>query len=205
MEHMRAALERERSGLIEAYLPLAAHAARRFARRGAERDDLAQVAALAVVRAVDRRDPTRRELLSAYVSRSVDGELRRYLRDRAAPVRVPRAARGDDTPAWRTAQAPLQLGEDDWLDDRESLEDASLDRALVAKAARALDGRQRRIVLLCFFLDRTQEEVAAELGISQAQVSRLLDAALRSMRRRLERDEPVEPAVAALGSADVAS
>ena len=83
----------ERSRLIEQYLPLARGAARRFARRGVERDDLTQVASLAIVRAVDRCDPRRSELLPAYVSRSVDGELRRHLRDRAAAVRVPRAAR----------------------------------------------------------------------------------------------------------------
>lgn len=183
----------ERSRLIEAYLPLARGAARRFARRGVERDDLTQVAALAVVRAVDRRDPRRAELLPAYVSRSVEGELRRHLRDHAAPVRIPRAARFDDTPARRTAEAPLPLDLGECGDDA-LLEETTLDRALVARAARSLDARQRQILLLRFFLDRTQEEVAAELGISQAHVSRLLADALRRMRRRLEREEPLKPA-----------
>jgi RNA polymerase sigma-B factor len=183
----------ERSRLIEEYLPLARGAARRFARRGVERDDLTQVASLAIVRAVDRCDPRRTELLPAYVSRSVEGELRRHLRDRAAAVRVPRAARSDDTPERRTAEAPISLGDEDWGTDTEPLEDVMLERALIARAARALDVRQRRILLLRFFLDRTQEEVADELGISQAHVSRLLDDALRRMRRRLERDEPLMP------------
>jgi hypothetical protein len=35
--------------------------------------------------------------------------------------------------------------------------------------------------------------VATELGLSQAHVSRLLADALRRMRRRLERDEPLNP------------
>jgi RNA polymerase sigma-B factor len=183
----------ERGRLIELYLPLANRAAQRFARRGVERDDLEQVAALAVVRAVDRRDPRRSELLAAYVNRTVDGELRRHLRDRVAAVRVPRGALADDSPERRTAQAPLQLVEDEWTGDEPPVEETTLDRALVARAARALDARQRRILLLCFFLDRTQEEAAAELGLSQAHVSRLLADALRRMRRRLELDEPLNP------------
>jgi RNA polymerase sigma-B factor len=183
----------ERRRLIEEFLPLAKVAARRFAHRGVEREDLAQVAALALVRAVDRHDPGRSELLPAYLSRSVEGELRRHLRDRAAAVRIPRAARFDDTAARRTAEAPLLLGEEEWSGGDPPLEDTTLDRALIARAARALDARQRRILLLCFFLDRTQEEVAAELGISQAHVSRLLTDALQRMRRRLERDEPLKP------------
>lgn len=186
-------LDPERSRLIELYLPLAHVAAQRFARRGVERDDLVQVAALAVVRAVDRRDPGRSELLAAYVHRSVDGELRHHLRDRGATVRVPRAARSVDSPLRRTAQAPLPFAEDEWTGEETLVEDLMLERALIARAARALDPRQRRIVLLCFFLDRTQEEVATELGLSQAHVSRLLADALRRMRRRLERDEPLNP------------
>jgi RNA polymerase sigma-B factor len=181
----------ERCRLIEEYLPHARCAARRFARRGVERDDLAQVAALAVVHAVDRRDPGRAELLPAYVGRVVDGELRRHLRDRAAAVRIPRAARFDDTLARRTAQAPLPLADEDRPADGPPLEEVTLERALIARAARSLDGRQRRILLLCFFCDLTQEEAAAELGISQAQVSRLLADALGRMRRLLDRDAAV--------------
>jgi RNA polymerase sigma-B factor len=183
----------ERRRLIEEYLPLANGAARRFARRGVDSEDLTQVAALAIVRAVDRRDPERAETLPAYVNRSVDGELRRHLRDRTAAVRVPRAARSDDTAARRTAETPISLGDDDWSVEAEPLEEVMLDRALIAKASRALDARQRRILLLRFFLDRTQEEVATELGISQAHVSRLLADALRRMRRRLEHEEPLKP------------
>jgi RNA polymerase sigma-B factor len=192
MTHAGVAGDVERRRLIEAFLPLANVTARRFARRGVEREDLAQVAALALVRAVDRRDPHRSELLPAYVSRTIEGELRRHLRDRAAAVRIPRAARFDDTAARRTAEAPIALSDQE-SSGAEPLEDVSLERALVARAARTLDLRQRRIVLLCFFLDRTQEEAAEELGISQAHVSRLLSDALERMRRGLERDEPLKP------------
>jgi len=190
MPRVETAPDPDRRRLIEEYLPQARCAAQRFARRGVERDDLAQVAALAVVHAVDRRDLRRAELLPAYVSRVVDGELRRHLRDRAAVVRIPRAARFDDTLARRTAQAPLPLADEDRAAGGAPVEEVTIERALIARAARSLDGRQRRLLLLCFFRDLTQEEAAAELGISQAQVSRLLADALGRMRRLLDRDDP---------------
>lgn len=193
MASMPTVRDPERSRLIEEYLPVASRAARRFARRGVEREDLVQVAALAVVRAVDRRDPRRGEFLPAYVNSYVDGELRRHLRDRAAAIRIPRAALSEDSPSRWTAQAPLQLLEEEWTADERPVEDLTVERALVAYAIRGLAARQRRILLLCFFLDRTQGEAAAELGISQAHVSRLLADALERMRGRLGLGEAFEP------------
>jgi RNA polymerase sigma-B factor len=60
-----------------------------------------------------------------------------------------------------------------------------LDRAAIASAARRLDDRDRRILLLVYFCDCTQAEAAAELGLSQAHVSRLLRRAMAKMRRYL--------------------
>ena len=182
-------MDAERRELIEAYLPLVDRMARRFAGFGEGTDDLAQVGALALVRAVDRRDPARPEALPHYLSRCVEGEMRRHLRDNVASIRVPRTIRSWSDPTVATARRPLALEDDDAADATKPLDDLTLARALVARAARALDGRQRRIVLLRFFLDRTQEEVAEELGLSQAYVSRLIDDALETMRRRLGRDE----------------
>lgn len=47
---------------------------------------------------------------------------------------------------------------------------------------RALPERERRIIVLRFFKDWTQSEIADELGISQMHVSRLLSQTLRSLR-----------------------
>ena len=50
---------------------------------------------------------------------------------------------------------------------------------------KCLDEREKHIVELRFFEGRTQMEVAGEIGISQAQVSRLEKNALRTMRHYL--------------------
>ena len=61
--------------------------------------------------------------------------------------------------------------------------------AVVEAGLAALDARSRRIVELRFFDGRTQSEIAAELGISQMHVSRLLRQSLELMRGRLEDQE----------------
>ena len=48
-----------------------------------------------------------------------------------------------------------------------------------------LSDRERHIIQLRFFEGRTQMEVAGDVGISQAQVSRLEKNALRAMRQYL--------------------
>jgi len=189
-----------RRQLIEAHLPLVHDVAVRFAQSGEAREDLEQVGALALVRAVDRRDPARRATLQAYLARCVEGEVRRHLRDRAAVIRVPRRVQAEEARARReargaasgpdpraaTARRPLQLLEGDSRPDGLDLDEVTLARTLVSLASRSLDTRERQIVLLRFFCDLTQAEVASTLGISQPQVSRLLASAMAKMRRRLE-------------------
>ena len=60
------------------------------------------------------------------------------------------------------------------------------DRWLVSAGLDALDARERRIVELRFFEELTQSQIAAELGISQMHVSRLLRNALEVMRGSIE-------------------
>ena len=65
--------------------------------------------------------------------------------------------------------------------------------ATVAPAVRSLADRQQRILYLRFYEDRSQTEIAEELGISQMHVSRLLGRALETLRSfSEERDLPVD-------------
>lgn len=66
------------------------------------------------------------------------------------------------------------------------------DRLLLALAARVLDERERRIVLLRFHADMTEREIAREVRLSQAQVSRLLRGALVKLRGELEAPEDAD-------------
>jgi len=79
-----------RSRAIERCLPLADHVARRFSDRGEPFDDLVQVARIGVVHSVDRFDPERGTDFLSLAVPTVMGEVRRYFRDTAWTMRVPR-------------------------------------------------------------------------------------------------------------------
>jgi RNA polymerase sigma-B factor len=79
-----------RERLIEAYLPLVESLARRFADRGEHLEDLVQVGSIGLIKAVDRFDPTRGVGLAAFAVPNILGEIKRHLRDRSGPIRVPR-------------------------------------------------------------------------------------------------------------------
>ena len=80
-----------RALLVEAHAGLARHVARRFTNRGEPLDDLVQVAMLALMRALDRYDPARGVKFSTFATSTMTGELKRYFRDHAWSMRVPRS------------------------------------------------------------------------------------------------------------------
>ncbi len=79
-----------RARAIEMNLPMAGRLARRYAGRGELRDDLAQVAAVALINAVDRYDPSRQVPFTGFAVPSILGALKRHFRDTAWAMRVPR-------------------------------------------------------------------------------------------------------------------
>ncbi len=80
-----------RNELVESFAPLAEYFAKRYKDRGVESEDLRQVAQLALVKAVDRFDPEFGVQFSTFAGRTIDGELKKYFRDRSWAVRVPRS------------------------------------------------------------------------------------------------------------------
>jgi RNA polymerase sigma-B factor len=79
-----------REALVRRYLPLARHTARRFLRSSAALEDLYQVAAYALVKAIDGFDPDRGLAFTSYAIPTMSGELKRYARDTGWGVHVPR-------------------------------------------------------------------------------------------------------------------
>lgn len=217
----------EREALLVQHRPLALFLSLRFAGRGESLEDLQQVATMALLKAIDRLDPTRDETFSSFASVTVVGELKRHFRDKAWSVRVPRriqdlavritrvigtltqelahpptvseiaehvgASEEDvrealdasraytadslDAPSGEEdSYAPINtLVSDDRFEDFESWHS-------VVPLIRALPERERTIIYLRFFEERTQNEIARELGISQMHVSRLLTHSLSVIR-----------------------
>jgi len=63
--------------------------------------------------------------------------------------------------------------------------EVSEERARLAEAMQTLDGNERRVVYRRFFEDLTQDQIASELDVSQAHVSRVLRRAIEKMRAEL--------------------
>jgi RNA polymerase sigma-B factor len=221
-----------RDRLIEEMLPLVRALAARYSGRGEAVEDLVQVGAIGLIKAIDRFDPERGVELSTYAVPTVVGEIRRHFRDKAWALHVPRrlkelnqqlAALLDDLTAelgrsptidelaeaagadveevlealesshayaTRSLSAPLDDAGDGTLADtlaQEEMGYAKVEQGTIVETGlTALDPRERRIVELRFYEGLTQSQIAAEVGISQMHVSRLLRHALETMRGELD-------------------
>ena len=80
------------------------------------------------------------------------------------------------------------------LGDYDDALDAVVDRETVKPLLDKLDARSKRILLLRFFRNMTQSQIASELGISQMHVSRLLSRTLAELRDSLEEQQQQQPA-----------
>ena len=213
-------------------MPLVRALASRYAGRGEPLEDLVQVGALGLIKAVDRFDVDRGVEFSSYAVPTIVGEIRRHFRDKAWAMHVPRRLKElsvrlsrvldelttelgrsptiaelaeatqveeedvidalDSANAYstRSLHAPFDDGDDATLADKLGEDETGYaeieDGSLVAAGLDALDERERRIVQLRFFEEMTQSQIAAEIGISQMHVSRLLRSALATMRGRIE-------------------
>ncbi|MGW0915178.1 SigB/SigF/SigG family RNA polymerase sigma factor [Streptomyces sp. NPDC002784] len=78
-----------RDELVAVWLPMAHRIASRFRDRGESIEDLRQVAALGLVKAVDRYEPER-GAFESYAVPTITGEVKRHFRDRMWALRVPR-------------------------------------------------------------------------------------------------------------------
>lgn len=73
----------------------------------------------------------------------------------------------------------------DQISDKKNKEENWIEQLSLSEAMKRLPERERHIIDMRFFEGKTQTEVAEEVGISQAQVSRLEKNALKSMRNYL--------------------
>jgi RNA polymerase sigma-B factor len=81
-----------RERLLQRYMPLARSLARRYERSSEPIEDLQQVAALGLLKALSRFDPQRGTPFAAFAVPTILGEMRRHFRDSGWSVHVPRGA-----------------------------------------------------------------------------------------------------------------
>ena len=80
-----------REELVNRHLPLVRSLARRYAGRGESLEDIEQVGAIGLIKAIDRYELSREVALTTYATPNVVGEIKRHFRDKGWAIRVPRA------------------------------------------------------------------------------------------------------------------
>ncbi len=132
-----------RDRIVEAHLYIAEIIARKFSGRGVDRDDLYQVAALALTKAIDRYDADRGVQFASFVTPAMVGEVKNYFRDKSRTIRPPRRSvevLGDIMAS--TERLTQQLGRSPRID--EIAADTNLEEDLVI---RSLDAAARPVSL----------------------------------------------------------
>lgn len=218
-----------RDTLIQENMGLVHHVVRRFLGRGAEAEDLTQIGAIGLMKAIERFDLSYEVRFSTYAVPMIAGEIRRFLRDdsmlkvsrslkelavKAAKLReklfmeqgeepgIPELARQlgvepeelvlacDSCSEVESLHKIIYQGDGEGVSLMERVEEkrddqeALLTGMLVRELLDTLEPKERRLIILRFFCDRTQAQVARELGMTQVQVSRLEKKILLTLKKR---------------------
>ena len=209
-----------RDMLVEGNLKLVLSVIKKFNNRGEDLDDLFQVGAMGLMKAIDNFDFIHGVKFSTYAVPMIIGEIRRYLRDNSV-VRISRSVKDtaykalqfkekffnekgeeptieqiadalnvdtiDVVIALEAIQDPVSIysngGDEIYLidqiaDDYET-EEQKLNKMIINEGIAKLNSRLKGIIYSRYYDNKTQMEIAEELGISQAQVSRLEKSALK--------------------------
>ncbi len=210
--------------VVEGNLKLVLSVVKRFNNRKEDLDDLFQVGAMGLVKAVDNFDFSHGVKFSTYAVPMIIGEIRRYLRDNSI-IRVSRSIKDlaykalqfkesyfnqkgleptteemaeylevepiDIVVALEAIQEPISIytpiysngGDEiyliDQIADNVDSEEKRLNKMIIDEGIARLNDRLRGIIYSRYYDNKTQMEIAEELGISQAQVSRLEKNALK--------------------------
>ena len=182
--------ESVKSQLIERNLRLVVYIARRFENTGINIEDLISIGTIGLIKAVSTYKPAKNIKLATYASRCIENEILMYLRKTSnlkSEVSFDEPLNTD----WDGNELLLSdiLGTENDLV-MKPIED-DVDRQLLTNALEKLSERERLIITLRFGLDgrqeRTQKEVADQLGISQSYISRLEKRIISRLKKEILR------------------
>ena len=196
---------------IKGNLRLVLSVIKRFSASNENVDDLFQIGCIGLMKAIDNFDSNLGDNNSIRVSRSLrdtaykaiyarEGLTRKNAKEPTiSEIAEEIGISGEDIVfALDAIQSPVSLydpvyteGGDtlyvmDQISDKKNREELWVEELSLSEAMKKLPERENYIINLRFFEGKTQMEVAEEIGISQAQVSRLEKNALKSMRNYLK-------------------
>ena len=186
--------------LINGNLKLVLSILRGFNRSDINLDDLFQVGVIGLIKAIDNFDLSYGLKLSTYAVPLIVGEIKRYIRDNTQ-LRVSRSIKDlayQITCALDSLKDPTSIFEPIYNDGGDTIylfdqiadnKDKNSDKDMLIslrKSLLKLKKREKEILLERYIVGKTQMEIANNLGISQAQVSRLEKSALANLKKMIK-------------------
>ena len=197
-----------RNTFINGNLRLVLSVIQRFYRKSESADDLFQVGCVGLIKAIDNFDITQNVQFSTYavpmirdLAYKVIQYKEKYIKEHGKEPSVEEIAKELEVEKEDVAfsldaiQDPISLQEPiyndgaenifimDQVSDKKNTDEQWAEKMTMIQAMRKLNDKEKMIVTKRFFDGRTQMEVAEEIGISQAQVSRLEKSAIEHIKR----------------------
>lgn len=176
--------------LIEHNLRLVVYIAKKFANCGIEMEDLISIGAIGLIKAVQTYKYDKKIKLATYASRCIENEILMQLRKMSKL----KAEVSLDEPLNSDGDGNELLLEDVLYDERQTLGkdmERSSEQQILWEIINKLGTREKEIMIMRFGLlggqEKTQKEVADELGISQSYISRLEKKILGKMKKDLKK------------------
>ncbi|MDR3293450.1 MAG: SigB/SigF/SigG family RNA polymerase sigma factor [Clostridiales bacterium] len=210
--------------LIEQNMPLIKSIVRHYRNKRVEYDDLLQIGAIGLIKAIKNFDDAFNVRFSTYAVPMITGEIKRFIRDDGI-VKVSRSLKTlavkmgayadrrrnetGNSPTVAELAAEFEISEEDVVftmdsskfplslyektDDEsgqclidklagEDEQEDMIDKMMLKDIIGHLPDREKKIILFRYFRDKTQSEVAALLGVSQVQISRLENRIIEKLK-----------------------
>ncbi|CAM3186470.1 RNA polymerase sporulation sigma factor SigE [Sporolactobacillus spathodeae] len=190
MEKLPSGDPKVRETLIEHNLRLVVYIARKFDNTRINIEDLISIGTIGLIKAVNTFNPEKKIKLATYASRCIENEILMYLR------------RNNRTRSEVSLDEPLNV---DWDGNELLLSDVlgtendittrrmerKVDHTLLRRAMLMLSDREKEIMMLRFGLEggkeKTQKDVADQLGISQSYISRLEKRIIKRLKKEFSK------------------
>ncbi len=187
---MKTDYDKARDMLIVHNLRLVVYIAKKFENTGIWLEDLVSIGTVGLIKAVNTFSPDKNIKLATYASRCIENEILMYLR-KYSQYRYDISIDEPLNVDWDGNELLLSdvLGTDS--DCVNSHLDEEVERQLLHEAVDHLGEREKKIMEMRFGLngckEKTQKEVADEIGISQSYISRLEKRIIKKLRDELEK------------------
>lgn len=184
--------EHARNMLIEHNLRLVAHIVKKFENTGEDPEDLISIGTIGLIKAIESYSEGKGTKLATYAARCIENEILMHLRalkktKKDVSLHDPI---GQDKEGNEISLIDILKSETDDVIDTIQL---SMELEKVRKYICVLDDREKEVIIGRFGLDlkeeKTQREIAKELGISRSYVSRIEKRALMKMFHEFYREE----------------